>query len=218
MEGCLVAVREAAAHQRATAAATEQSLREKIDRVSKVASIEEAEAEMNSVLPDLRPLDDVIPETKASSYVAVFNLQRADSIAGRFGEQVKQQMLAAIASQLKAVQGPEDRLLRWKGTSFVMFIVSTAPSAKSKRDWAERWPLPANNISSWAASRHCSPSGWIGSYFRIPAICRWRRYLRKWRRSSKRKLMWASQHSACGDERKSRSPKGETTDEGASGR
>jgi hypothetical protein len=35
-------------------------------------------------------------------------------------------MLAMIGTQLKTVLGPHDRLLRWKGTSFVMFIHSNA--------------------------------------------------------------------------------------------
>ena len=38
---------------------------------------------------------------------------------------MKYQMLTVIATQLKTLLGPNDRLLRWKGTSFVMFIKST---------------------------------------------------------------------------------------------
>ena len=34
-------------------------------------------------------------------------------------------MLGLIATQLKTAMGSADRLLRWKGTSFVMFINST---------------------------------------------------------------------------------------------
>jgi GGDEF domain-containing protein len=57
--------------------------------------------------------------------VAAFRLQRAEHIANRFGEVVKHQMLSMIGAQLKTVLGPSDRLLRWKGTAFVMFINST---------------------------------------------------------------------------------------------
>jgi GGDEF domain-containing protein len=60
------------------------------------------------------------------SYVAVFKLQRAEHIANRFGENVTHQMLSLVGARLKAVLGPDDRLLRWKGTSFVMFLTSTA--------------------------------------------------------------------------------------------
>lgn len=35
-------------------------------------------------------------------------------------------MLAHVSETLKSVLGPKDRLLRWKGTSFVMFLNSTA--------------------------------------------------------------------------------------------
>ena len=69
-----------------------------------------------------------------ASYVAAFKLQRAEHIANRFGETVKHQMLNLIATELKTVLGPHDRLLRWKGTSFVMFINSTAaiPEIRSR--------------------------------------------------------------------------------------
>ena len=36
-------------------------------------------------------------------------------------------MLNFISQNLKGVLGPSDRLLRWKGTAFVMFLSSTAP-------------------------------------------------------------------------------------------
>ena len=65
-------------------------------------------------------------ESVPASYVAAFKLQRAEHIASRFGETVRHQMLSTIAAQLKTVLGPNDRLLRWKGTSFVMFISSAA--------------------------------------------------------------------------------------------
>ena len=62
----------------------------------------------------------------ASSYVAAFRLQRADHIALRFGDHAKRQMLSLLSQSLKTVLGPKDRLLRWKGTSFVMFLESAA--------------------------------------------------------------------------------------------
>jgi GGDEF domain-containing protein len=75
---------------------------------------------------------DLIPEAAdepvaslPASYVAAFKLQRAEHVANRFGEAAKSQMLSLIATQLKTLLGPSDRLLRWKGTSFVMFINST---------------------------------------------------------------------------------------------
>ena len=73
-------------------------------------------------------------ESLPASYVAAFKLQRAEHIANRFGETVKHQMLNLIAAELKTVLGPQDRLLRWKGTSFVMFINSTAaiPEIRSR--------------------------------------------------------------------------------------
>ena len=78
--------------------------------------------------------DELGVESLPASYVAAFKLQRAEHIANRFGETVKHQMLNLIATELKTVLGPHDRLLRWRGTSFVMFINSTAaiPEIRSR--------------------------------------------------------------------------------------
>src|SRR5258708_26607629 len=67
-----------------------------------------------------------MPEVAATAYVAAFKLQRSDHIGLRFGEVAKHQMLTAVNQSLKSVLGPNDRLLRWKGTSFVMFLHSTS--------------------------------------------------------------------------------------------
>jgi GGDEF domain-containing protein len=124
LENCLLALREAAAQQRAKSAATTQRLRDQIDVVQARTSDEDI---------DLAPLSpDDSMESVPSSYVAAFKLQRAEHIAKRFGEQVRRQMLATIGAELKNVLGPQDRLLRWKGTSFVMFISSTAAAGEIK--------------------------------------------------------------------------------------
>ena len=68
--------------------------------------------------------------------MAAFRLQRAEHIASRFGEPVKHQMLSVIATQLKTTLGTGDRLLRWKGTSYVMFINSTAAIQEIRRSLA----------------------------------------------------------------------------------
>jgi len=51
-------------------------------------------------------------------------LQHGDHIVARFGESARRQMLGLVSQSLKTVLGPNDRLLRWKGTSFVMFLNS----------------------------------------------------------------------------------------------
>src|ERR1035437_8906020 len=95
--------------------------------VTRLQAIEK-QIEQASELDDIDLIPDLSEgpvETLATSYVAAFRLQRAEHVAGRFGEAVKSQMLSMIATQLKSVLGPNDRLLRWKGTSFVTFINST---------------------------------------------------------------------------------------------
>jgi GGDEF domain-containing protein len=128
LESCLAAVREAAAQQRKGAAATVQRLRDQIDAAEKRMRPDQAPSRWSQAEIDLvaEPSADRFEET-ASAYVAAFKLQRAEHIAARFGESTKHQMLALISQSLKSVLGPNDRLLRWKGTSFVMFLNSTAP-------------------------------------------------------------------------------------------
>jgi len=52
------------------------------------------------------------------SYVAAFRLQRAEQIASRFGEPVKREMFSMVATKLKTVLGPTDRLLAMEGNVF----------------------------------------------------------------------------------------------------
>jgi GGDEF domain-containing protein len=133
LESCLLALREAAAQQRARSAATEQRLRDRIDMVQRRSQDDLKQACSASEDIDITPeLTDASMELVHSSYVAAFKLQRAEHIARRFGEQVRRQMLATIGTELKSILGPQDRLLRWKGTSFVMFINSTATTGEIK--------------------------------------------------------------------------------------
>lgn len=143
LQNCLVALREAAAHERTASAATMQRIRDHIDRVrgddgqQPVAEGLGAAVSSERVPSSLAELVEPPADNGPGSYVAAFKLQRADSISSRFGEPVKQQMLAAVGSRLKTVLGPEDRLLRWKGSSFVMFITSNAPVREIKAHLAQ---------------------------------------------------------------------------------
>jgi GGDEF domain-containing protein len=124
----LRALREAASQQKSSSVATVERLRVQIAMAHQRTPVEPKPAVCNYDEIDLIPQRPEHPvESPPTSYVAAFRLQRAEHIASRFGEPVKHQMLAMIATQLKTVLGPADRLLRWKGTSFVMFITSTAP-------------------------------------------------------------------------------------------
>jgi GGDEF domain-containing protein len=127
LQSCLAAVREAATQQRKSSAATVGRLKTQIDTARKQApAIPESSASNRFDLDlSLEPVDDLV-EAVEVTYVAAFKLQRAAHIATRFGEAAKHEMLAMISQRLKEVLGPGDRLLRWKGTSFVMFLKSTA--------------------------------------------------------------------------------------------
>jgi GGDEF domain-containing protein len=130
LENCLGAVREAATQQRKGSTATLDRLREKIDVTQHRIDLERSQSSSGTHSRDaeieLAPEESDAIEVSATSYVGVFKLQRADHIGTRFGEVAKSQMLSAISQSLKKVLGANDRLLRWKGTSFVMFLNSTA--------------------------------------------------------------------------------------------
>jgi GGDEF domain-containing protein len=107
LEQCLTEIREAVVQQRSAGSSTVERLRESI-RVVPVKT--ESPVAKNEAL--------------ATDFVAVLRLQRSDYIADRFGETVRDQMLAVIGESLKAVATGEDRIMRWKGPSFVVFLKS----------------------------------------------------------------------------------------------
>jgi GGDEF domain-containing protein len=122
----LRALRQAAAQQRSSSVATVERLRGQIAMAQAQIHDNSKHSRGNQDEIDLIPeLSEGPIESLATSYVAAFRLQRAEHIASRFGEAVKRQMLSMIATQLKTVLGPKDRLLRRKDMSFVMFINST---------------------------------------------------------------------------------------------
>ena len=138
LETCLAALRDAAAHHRKAATATVNRLQDKIADTRRHIAPEPAPSA--AAPPDLELMTDAEEEqapVTSTAYVAAFKLRRADHIGIRFGEAVKHQMLAMVSQSLKTVLGPTDRLLRWKGTSFVMFLNSTGALAEVRTQLAE---------------------------------------------------------------------------------
>jgi GGDEF domain-containing protein len=128
LESCLKALRETVAHQRSSSAATAAKVGRALqDRLEMVQN----RVQNNSNAFRLAEIDllpehvDESSESASISYVAAFKLQRAEHIASRFGESATRQMLSTLGNELKAILGPDDRLLRWKGASFLMFFTST---------------------------------------------------------------------------------------------
>jgi GGDEF domain-containing protein len=134
----LRALRAAAADQRSSSAATVARLQDQIATAQqRGARVSEEDSSAGSDVADVMPEALGPVEPVSTSYVAAFRLQRAEQIANRYGETAKHQMLTAIATQLKTMLGPNDRLLRWKGTSFVLFMNSTAGNIEIKARLAE---------------------------------------------------------------------------------
>jgi len=122
---CLQAVREAAAQQRKDSTETVRRLQEQIEAAQRrTANNRSARADKAEIDALAEPSEG--PSSPCMRYVAVFELRRAEHIATRFGESARHQMLTLVGESLKRVLEPDDRLLRWKGTSFVLFHHTTA--------------------------------------------------------------------------------------------
>ena len=106
LERCLSDVRQAVIQQRTAGSSTLDRLREKIRNVP--------------VQTTTQPVAATTAE-----FVAVLRLQRSEYIRDRFGETVRDQMLALIGETLKSASIAEDRIMRWKGPSFVVFLKSS---------------------------------------------------------------------------------------------
>lgn len=115
LEQCLSAVREAVIQQRSESGYAVERLRDHI------RSVPQSRPEAPSVEKD----NGCQGEPELAEYVAVLRLQRAEYILERFGVGARDQMLAQIAEGLKAACVSGDRMMRWKGASFVMFLKST---------------------------------------------------------------------------------------------
>jgi GGDEF domain-containing protein len=133
LENCLLALREAAAQQRVHSANIAQRLQQQIGKAQQRTAIDPPRQGLSNTDIDLMPELSEDAKSISTSYVAAFKLQRAEHIASRFGEDVKNQMLSLIGTQLKTTLGPNDRLLRWKGTSFVLFLKTTEAPAELRR-------------------------------------------------------------------------------------
>lgn len=125
LQNCLVDLREAASQHRKSAAATAERLegqirdaQQRVKRDHAIPAPSETEVDLDPEPPESQPDLTVHP------YVAAFKLHRADHIVGRFGDNARRQMLSLVWHNLKTALGPSDRLMRWKGTSFVVFISS----------------------------------------------------------------------------------------------
>jgi GGDEF domain-containing protein len=106
---CLANVKEAVNQQRNATRTTVERLREHIQRAGAPAAAAVAASRGAGA---------------GQEYLVAIKLQRAEHILARFGEGTVAQMLVLIAEGLKHAAGPEDRLVRWNGPCFVMFLRS----------------------------------------------------------------------------------------------
>ncbi len=138
LKDCLVDIREAAAHQRRVSAETVQRLRTQVSLAQERGGPHPRHFDISHLETDLEPEQEPpLTPRAASEYVVVVRLQRPDYIVSRFGEQAKHRMLSLISQSLKTLVGPNDRLLRWKGTSFVLFLKSSATVGEIRAELAD---------------------------------------------------------------------------------
>jgi GGDEF domain-containing protein len=110
---CLEAVREAAANQQKQAAETIQLCERHIQTAkAKLAAAPKADP------VKLSPAETKKPE-EIAEFVVVFMLDRENSIAARFGEEVRHNVLLFVSQHLKDSLLPADRIIRWKGAAFL---------------------------------------------------------------------------------------------------
>jgi GGDEF domain-containing protein len=124
LASCLTAVKEATVQQRKATLSAVERLRDHAQRAP-----QQADGSAAPVLAD----SGATRGQEEAEYVAAFKLQRAEHILTRFGEGARDQMLAAMDEGLKSVQGPNDRLMRWKGPAFVMFLSSPDTLFETRR-------------------------------------------------------------------------------------
>ncbi len=110
---CLEAVREAAATQQKQSAETIQLFERQIQTAkAKLAPPPRADP------LKLPPAEAKKPE-EIIEFVVVFLLDRENSIAARFGEEVRHKVLRFVSQHLKEALLPADRIIRWKGAAFL---------------------------------------------------------------------------------------------------
>ncbi len=123
LAGCLAAVKEAAFQEKKATQATMERLSDHIKSAPEPIVVDDPS----------RGAGTSDTHVEDAEYVAIFKLQRAAYVSSQFGEGARDQMLSLIGEGLKAVQGPGDRLMRWKGTSLVMFLLSAKDIAGVQR-------------------------------------------------------------------------------------
>jgi hypothetical protein len=128
LASCLTAVKEATVQQRKATLSAVEHLRDHAQRAPQPGNAARTPVQAESGAESGGP-----PGQEDAEYVAAFKLQRAEHILTRFGEAARDQMLAAIEEGLKSVQGPNDRLMRWKGPAFVMFLSSPDTLFETRR-------------------------------------------------------------------------------------
>ena len=122
LKTCLDALRETRAEEKKGSRDVAQRIQSQIEtanrRMAEVteSALRELEMAEDKAEPEVAPVEE--------SYVGVFLLQHADHIASRFGESTRREMLALISQNLKAVLGPSDRLVRWRGSALLVFVYS----------------------------------------------------------------------------------------------
>jgi len=122
LQSCLTSLREACAEEKKDASESIQRLKAQLDQAQTQFDAGRSSAPREAGRAP-QPADFEIA-APLESFVAAFKLQHADHIASRFGESVRRDMLAMISKNLKALLGPGDRIVRWKGTSLVVFLYS----------------------------------------------------------------------------------------------
>jgi GGDEF domain-containing protein len=145
---CLATVREASREQQLQSAISiqrmEGQIRSSQAHLSNQSQPAAAEWDSDLVLSDE-------PEPRETSYAAIFLLDRADLISKRYGESLRNEVIAFVRGHFKKMLMPKDRFIRWNGAAFVVLL--------QRRGTVEDVSAELRSVSSLGRSQYFDVGG-----------------------------------------------------------
>ena len=135
---CLTEVREAASIQRKQSAETIRAFENQIQSVrSRIPTPREADIDDSATLR-------AQSRTQPVEYIAVFVLDRENSIAARFGEKARDAALNLVKDRLREALLPADRVVRWKGAAFLASLKRSGTISDVRAELSIAATIPAS--------------------------------------------------------------------------
>jgi len=135
---CLTEVREAATVQQKQATETIHAFENQIQAVrSRIPKPRETDGDDSARLRTQS-------ETPPVEYIAVFVLDRENSIAARFGDKARDAALNLVKDRLREALPPSDRVVRWKGAAFLASLKRAGTISDVRAELSIAATIPAS--------------------------------------------------------------------------